>query len=109
MYEYAAKVINVVDGDTIDCEVDLGFYLKAVHRFRLLGVNCPEVHGASRPDGLKAAEHTRLTLLNKTVRLRTTRSDDFGRWLTTVFLGDWDFNQSLIDGGFAVPYMVGVK
>lgn len=107
MYEYDAKVINVVDGDTIDCVVSLPFYLTATHRFRLLGLNCPEVHGPTKAEGLKAAEYTRATLLGKVVRLRSAKSDDFGRWLAQIYLGDVDFNADLIAKGFAVPYMVG--
>jgi micrococcal nuclease len=107
MYEYSGKVINIVDGDTVDILCDLGFYLTATHRFRLLGVNCPEVHGETRVAGLEAAAYTRATLLGQTVRIRTAKSDSFGRWLCQVFLGDVDFNQSLIERGLAVPYMVG--
>jgi micrococcal nuclease len=107
MYEYDAKVINVVDGDTIDCDIDLGLFLHATHRMRLLGVNCPEVHGDTKAEGLKAAEYTRATLLGQTVRIRTAKSDSFGRWLCQVFVDGLDFNQSLIDRGLAVPFMVG--
>jgi micrococcal nuclease len=107
MYEYDAKVINVVDGDTIDCIVSLPFYLTATHRMRLLGVNCPEVHGDTKAAGMEAAAYTRATLLGQTVRIRTAKSDSFGRWLCQVFLGDVDFNADLIAKGFAVPYMVG--
>jgi micrococcal nuclease len=107
MYEYDAKVINVVDGDTVDCVISLGFYLTAAHRLRLLGVNCPEVHGETKAAGLKAAEYTRATLLGQTVRIRTAKSDSFGRWLCQVYLGDLDFNRSLVDRGLAVPFMVG--
>jgi micrococcal nuclease len=107
MYEYDAKVINVVDGDTIDCDIDLGLFLHATHRLRLLGVNCPEVHGPTKAEGLKAAEYTRVTLLGQTVRIRTAKSDSFGRWLCQVYLDGLDFNQSLVDRGLAVPFMVG--
>jgi micrococcal nuclease len=107
MYEYDAKVINIVDGDTIDCVVTLPFYLNATHRFRLLGVNCPEVHGPTKADGLKAAEYTRATLLGKVIRLRSAKSDDFGRWLAQIYIGDVDFNADLVAKGLAVPYMVG--
>jgi micrococcal nuclease len=107
MYEYSGKVINVVDGDTIDILVDVGYYITTTHRFRLLGVNCLEVHGDTKAAGLDAAAYTRDTLLGQTVRIRTAKSDSFGRWLCQVFLGDVDFNQSLIDRGLAVPYMVG--
>jgi micrococcal nuclease len=107
MYEYDAKVINVVDGDTIDCVVALPFYLTATHRFRLLGVNCPEVHGATKAAGLEAAAYTRATLIGKTVRIRTAKSDSFGRWLAQVFVDGLDFNADLVARGLAVPYMVG--
>ena len=42
MYEYRAKLIRAVDGDTIDCEVDLGFNVFARLRFRLASVDTPE-------------------------------------------------------------------
>lgn len=45
MYTYACKVINIVDGDTIDIELDLGFQIKMKERVRLLGVDTPEVFG----------------------------------------------------------------
>jgi micrococcal nuclease len=107
MYEYSGKVINVIDGDTVDISVDVGYYITTTHRFRLLGVNCPEVHGETKAAGLEAAAYTRATLLGQTVRIRTAKSDSFGRWLAQIYLGDVDFNRSLIDRGFAVPYMVG--
>jgi micrococcal nuclease len=107
MYEYQGKVINIVDGDTVDIQVDVGYFITTTHRFRLLGVNCPEVHGETKAAGLEAAAYTRATLLGQTVRIRTAKSDSFGRWLAQVFLGDVDFNQSLVDRGLAVPYMVG--
>lgn len=106
MYEYMGKVTNVVDGDTVDIDVDLGFHMRSLQRFRLIGINCPEVHGATRTEGLAASAYVRTTLLGQLVRIRTEKSDDFGRWLARVYLGQVDFNQSLIDGGFAVPYMV---
>jgi micrococcal nuclease len=105
-YEYNATVINVVDGDTIDAIVELPFNLTATHRFRLLGVNCPEVHGPTKAEGLKAADYTRQALLGRTVRLRSAKSDDFGRYLAQIWIGDLDFNRSLIANGLAVPYMV---
>ena len=42
MYEYAAKVERVVDGDTIDVTLDLGFSIQYQARIRLLGINTPE-------------------------------------------------------------------
>ena len=42
MYNYNAKCIKVVDGDTIDAEIDLGFDIKVTKRIRLAGINAPE-------------------------------------------------------------------
>jgi micrococcal nuclease len=107
MYEYNAIITRAIDGDTVSADVDVGFYVHVYMTFRLLGVNCPEVHGDTRLKGLEAAEYTSVSLLGKTVRIRTAKSDSFGRWLAQIYVGDVDFNQSLIDRGLAVPYMVG--
>ena len=42
MYNYNAKCVRVVDGDTIDAEIDLGFDVKVKKRIRLAGINAPE-------------------------------------------------------------------
>ncbi len=42
MYQYKARIIKVVDGDTVDAEVLLGFDVKITLRLRLLGINTPE-------------------------------------------------------------------
>ena len=42
MYEYAAKIDRVVDGDTVDVTLDLGFSIRYQARVRLLGINAPE-------------------------------------------------------------------
>lgn len=125
MYTYTGKVTNVVDGDTIDCwvevAVNIGFGLdatvRATHRFRLLGVNCPEVHGPTRDAGLAAKAYTTAALLGKTVRLeayevepdlaaedRGFRTDSFARWLAAVYLGDVNFCKQLVEAGHAVPF-----
>lgn len=51
-YLYKAKVLKVVDGDTLDCEVDLGFRVTTRQRFRLHRIDTPEVRGERRPEGL---------------------------------------------------------
>lgn len=123
MHEYNATVINVVDGDTVDClvtvEIDVGFGVSATfrtpHRVRLGGVNCPEVHGPSKEAGLAAAAYTREHLLGKGVTLRPIKSEDgefhadsFGRWLARVDLDGSDFCERLIATGHAVQFMCGV-
>lgn len=116
VYTYKADIVNVVDGDTVDARIhanaDVGFNLKFdlafIERLRLLGVNCPEVHGATRAAGLAAKAFTTARLLGKTVTIRTEKGDSFDRWLASVTLDDGtDFSAALIDAGHAVPFMVG--
>lgn len=112
MYQYKATLVRAVDGDTAILEVDLGFHLTATMDFRLLGINTPEMKAPTRAAGLAAkAELERLCGLGA-LRISTEKSDKYGRWLASidVVLPDGsvivNVNQALIDGGFAVPYMV---
>lgn len=105
LYTYRAEILRVVDGDTIDARIDVGFRMTTEQRLRLLGVNCPETKGATREAGLAASAYTRSAILGKTVLIRTAKSDVFGRWLAAVYLEDGtDFNASLLEKGFAVPF-----
>jgi len=61
MYIYNCKVLNVVDGDTIDIEIDLGFNIKVKERVRLLGVDTPEVFGPNaEAAGTVASDFTKM-------------------------------------------------
>lgn len=114
MYSYEAKVNRVIDGDTVDLDIDLGFktYLHDV-RCRLIGIDTPESRGKKKCEaGLKAKELVTQELTGQTVRIRSYKdeatdinSDSFGRWLVRIYLGDKDYNQSLIDRGYAIPYL----
>lgn len=60
MYVYECKVLNVVDGDTIDIELDLGFNIKMKERVRLIGVDTPETFGPkAEPAGAVATQFTK--------------------------------------------------
>lgn len=109
LWNYKATVVNVVDGDTIDATIRIGFLLTTTQRLRFLGVNCPEVHGPTRSAGLAAAEFTRQSLLGKDVVVHTEKDDVFGRWLAVVYVDGASFNQRLLDEGFAVPFMTAAK
>jgi micrococcal nuclease len=61
MYIYSCKVLNIVDGDTIDIELDLGFNIKMKERVRLLDVDTPEIFGRNAvPSGQVASDFTKL-------------------------------------------------
>ena len=86
MYTYRAKLVRCVDGDTADLDIDLGFYLTARIRGRLLGVNTPE---RGKPDfGLATAM---LENLIASVRdgdgyftVPTEKTGKYGRWIVDI-------------------------
>jgi len=114
MYSYQAFVRNVVDGDTVDLDIDLGFRVTLRNvRCRLVGIDTPECRGAKKCQaGIDAKNLVTSELLNQTVRIRSYKdetvdvdSDSFGRWLVRIYLDGKDYNQGLIDRGYAQPFM----
>jgi len=94
MYEYSALVTDVYDGDTITVDLDLGFgIVMRGQKFRLLGIDAPEVRGLERPEGLKSAVWLRDKIVNRRVTIITVKNrrgadskGKFGRWLASVYL-----------------------
>jgi micrococcal nuclease len=109
-YLYRAEVTNVVDGDTVDVDIDLGFYIILKNqRIRLVGINAPEPRGVTRVEGQAATEYLRNIVDGKTIILKTVkgrdnadRDDSFGRWLGTLYLDGINLNQDMISAGHAV-------
>jgi micrococcal nuclease len=85
MYEYRASLIRVVDGDTIDVELDLGLRIKRTERLRLLGVDAPEMHGDEqvRAEDVRDELQRFLAEANE-MRVHTEKTGSFGRWLAKV-------------------------
>lgn len=121
MYKYDAKVIKVVDGDTIDVEIDLGFKIYISQRCRLEGINTPESRSKNKDEkelGLKVKQYLIEQLINKTVLVETEKQGKFGRYLAKIWLykdfdkdilEDKSLNQELIDKGYAIEYHGGKK
>lgn len=114
MYTYTGTVTNVVDGDTFDATIDLGFYVQmASIRFRLQGVNTPEIFGANAtPQGhvAKAFVVDAFARAGNRIVIKSTKSfrgDKYGRWLAEVFVGtdEKSLNQQLLEAGLAIPYV----
>lgn len=112
-YEYRVKeIIRVVDGDTIDCVIDLGFGLSAAFRFRLAGIDTPEIYGKeASARGQEALEFTKTWLEARKVLVRTTKSAPttigigdgaFGRWLAEFVdaVSKEHLTAALIDAGY---------
>ena len=115
MYEYQVKkVLKVVDGDTIDVDIDLGFSISYTQRVRLAGIDAPESRtrdkkekalGLEVKDKLKKAIDAATKIVIKTEK--PDSSEKYGRILGWVFLDDnkVSINQTLIDEGYAWGYM----
>lgn len=106
---FRAKVIKVVDGDTIDVR-RLGNRKK--YRVRLLGIDTPEVYGKKECGGKKASR--RITRLARgIVRVRTDptqpRRDRYKRLLAYVSKGRMDLNKRMLSLGLAKVYVVGER
>ena len=111
MYEYSCTVERVVDGDTIDVILDLGFSVSYKSRVRLYGIDTPESRTRNKDE--KARGKLASAFLSKAIEIadqvviRTELKDSrgkFGRVLGTVVCDGEDINQGMVDGGFAVKY-----
>lgn len=111
-YLYSAVITKVVDGDTLDATVDLGFNIFTNIRFRLYGLDTPEIHSADptlRATANKAKQLVE-TLLNKSVTIKTYKPDKYGRWLAEIYIdGGSSINKQLLEQNLAVPYFGGTK
>lgn len=104
MYSYQAKITRIIDGDSFEAEVDLGFYATMRLRFRLMGYNAPEIRGREQPMG-QVAMQAITSKLTESVLIVTHKGDSFGRWLADVILGDGsNLAISLISEGYGVPW-----
>ncbi len=93
MYEYRAKVLDVVDGDTLRVEVDLGLDIRHRITLRLFGVDTPEVRGEEREAGLAAKAFVEAWLpADRVVIIQTVKDkrEKYGRYLAAVYIPTGD-------------------
>lgn len=101
LYYYKGIVINVVDGDTYDILVDLGFSVYENIRFRLSYYDTPEVRGEEREEGLRVSEKVREMIEGKTVILKSVKKGSFSRYLAEIWVGDVHLGDYLYENGDA--------
>ena len=112
-YTYKCTLDRVIDGDTIDVHIDLGFdvWLNK-QRVRLAGIDTPESRTrnlAEKALGLAAKERL-IELCNGTLTLVSHGTGKYGRILGTPYTGEGkDMCQTLIEEGHAVEYLGGQK
>lgn len=112
LYTYKAKVTRVIDGDTLEAIVNMGFRTYITHVMRLRGIDAPEITCAL---GRKAKNFVQQIVdTNPTVVIKTYKQEKYGRYLADVFTGSKDMdaaivaqrgeylNQRLLDEGLAV-------
>ena len=110
MYEYNCTIRRVVDGDTIDVDVDLGFGTwRCSERIRLFGVDTPECRtrdAEEKAAGLLAKKFVEDALhVGGTYTLTTKEKGKFGRYLGVIFITKkTSINAALIKENLAVPY-----
>ena len=119
MYEYRVKkVLKVVDGDTIDVDIDLGFDISFTSRVRLAGIDTPESRTTDKEEkvlGIEVKDRLKhLISTANTVVIRTEKPDSsekYGRILGWLFLdgAEKSVNEALIADGYAWGYMGDTK
>jgi micrococcal nuclease len=115
MYEYRVKkLMNVIDGDTIDVDIDLGFDISLARRVRMAGIDTPESRTTDKAEkvlGLESKEYLKKMMKDaKTIVIKTQlpdSSEKYGRILGWVYIdgADKSINEQMIEDGYAWGYM----
>ena len=101
IYIYKAELIRVVDGDTVDLIIDLGFDTLRKERFRLYGIDAPEMRtkaGKEAKAWLWEVLQPLEAIYVQTIQLSTkAKRDKYGRFLAVLYddLGDIDANRAM--------------
>ncbi len=109
MYEYNCEVTRVVDGDTVDVIIDLGFDISYSSRVRLYGIDTPESRTRDKDEkarGLISKDFLK-SYLDKggvVIRTRKDKKGKFGRILGEMIVDDTNINELMIEEHHAVKY-----
>ena len=111
-YFYKATILRVIDGDTLDCFLDVGFDIQLKQRLRLAGINTPESRIKDKREkelGLEAKEFTKNFVKDKETLIHTIKKGKFGRLLCEVFVNGKSLNKALVKAGLAREYFGGKR
>lgn len=113
MYEYKGELKRVVDGDTLDVVIDLGYRMTTTQRIRLARVNTPEIFSAKagtpeHEKGMESKNYVEKRLMDNQNRFRiktAKRQGKYGRYIGEIFLEDSDIslNEELLQKNLAKP------
>lgn len=111
-YTYKAYCYNIVDGDTMDVSIDLGFKVKINERIRLAGINTPEIYGVKKGSeeynkGVAAKEEVERLILNKNIIVKTEKDETgkYGRYIAFIYT-DTDTESPTFEDSCLNDYLV---
>tara|TARA_Y100001973_G_C5174608_1_gene321097 strand:+ start:362 stop:778 length:417 start_codon:yes stop_codon:yes gene_type:complete len=110
MYEYSCVVNRVVDGDTVDVTIDLGFKIFHKARVRMYGIDTPESRTRDLDEkqrGILSKSFLQDALVQSNKIIIKTQKDakgKFGRILGELYVNDININQLMVDKYLAVAY-----
>ena len=111
MYEYKCKITRVVDGDTVDIDIDLGFGVWLhKERVRIYGIDTPESRTRDKVEkkyGLMAKEFVKQFVKGDSIKLTTQKYDakgKFGRILGDIIVDNKSLSDTMIQEHHAVIY-----
>ena len=101
MYTYSARLVRVIDGDTVVMDLDLGFYQWRLGRsYRLGRINAPEMN---TPLGPASRDYLTGLLANAGFLMVTTsKADSFDRWIVELFADGMNISDQMVAQGHAV-------
>ena len=108
MYNYEATVLKIVDGDTVDVTIDLGFGIHTSQRIRLAGIDAPE---RFTNEGKAAKQWLIQTLVKYNMEIVVTvekKTGKYGRWIGWIRCERSIINDDMVKAGHAVPYLKSV-
>lgn len=108
-YLYEAELIRVIDGDTIDAWIDLGFNITVRRRIRLWGINAPETRTLDleeKAEGkiAKARLEEMLNLNRGSFLIKSIGVDKYGRCLGELYIKEINLNKQLLAEGLVKVY-----
>lgn len=110
-YQYWSKILRIVDGDTLELEVAIGFNVYTKNKFRLIGVNTPETFGVKKTSEEykrgKAAVEGLQKMINVgdwvETRVYSGKREKYGRWLAELFKDGKSVNEYMLVKGHGEP------
>jgi endonuclease YncB( thermonuclease family) len=105
MYEYLARVERVIDGDTVDLSIDLGFHTYVIKRVRLININAPERFTEEGKLAKAFVENALAVGMEVVIKTKLDSNDKYGRVLGEIFIDkNISLNEMLLMNGLASPY-----